>query len=165
MFVENLPRVHYLLVLTLLLSDPTSRGVPEDRAYAVFRLGPNPKLEGTFRHATWAAEQNEMEIELSNSQDSYKLENGTLTVRSERGIGSITLRLTDSPWPTLNKIRFEYADGRGLRVLEGLEIQFDSLRLPDPQSEVVNGAREWLVPQAQLQKAKSLTILWIDFYR
>lgn len=132
---------------------------------AVFEPGEKPKLLGIVRFTKWIDGEVSMKFESSQSKDRFSYGSGIVTIQSERGIGKVTLRPSDGEWPPFHAVRFEYLDGRGMRILEGLDIAAGKHRFQNPETSISNGAMEWRTPSDLFRDVESITIHWVDFYR
>jgi broad specificity phosphatase PhoE len=134
----------------------------------VFKPGQREPI-GTIEYEEWKRSAGDLLFDSQRAEDRYFLKDGILTVRSDMGIGKVTVFPLSGAWPTLTKIRFEYADGRGMEQLEGLRIESGgSDSSGDFRSSgriVQEGAVEHDLPQALSSSNPSLTIHWVDFYR
>lgn len=143
--MERESPLRYLVALLLLLA--VTPGVAE----------PNTPLEP------------ELIFETREKADSFHLQGSTLTIRSRRGMGTVVVKPSARNWPSLKTLRFEYSDGGGMKVLEGLQIITNSPNLRfsyfDLDQNVVNGAVEVTLPTGLPQNARQLKINWVDFYR
>ena len=124
---------------------------------------------GTIDYQEWRRAAGDLLFDSQKSEDSYFLKDGILTVRSDMGIGTVTVFLLSGSWPSLKKIRFEYADGRGMKHMEGLRIESGG---SDSSSDfrssgriVQEGGVEKDIPIDLSSAIPSLTIQWVDFYR
>jgi hypothetical protein len=50
-----------------------------------------------------------------------------ILIRTESGIGQATITLTEGKWPRVLVVRFQYANGRPLEVIEGFGLETDKL--------------------------------------
>ncbi len=124
---------------------------------------------GTIDYQEWKRAAGDLFFESQRPEDSFSLEDGILTVRSDTGIGTVTVSPLSGAWPALKTVRFEYADGRGMTHIEGLRIESDgSDSSGDFRSSgriVREGAVEQEVSVRLSSSVPSLTIHWVDFYR
>lgn len=133
---------------------------------AVFAPGQPPVMKGIIRFQAWKELSMALKFEGKREEDRYLYRDSTVTVLSSMGIGSVVITPEGEHWPPLTKVRFEYADGRGMPVLEGLHIKAGDKVWNDPKiATIESGARVWTVPAEALSGSQQLEIQWIDFYR
>jgi len=134
----------------------------------VFKPGRREPI-ATIDYEEWKRAAGDLFFDSQRPEDSYFFKDGILTVRSDTGIGTVTVFPLSEAWPALKKIRFEYADGREMNHMEGLRIESggsDSSRDFRSSGRIVQeGGVERAVPIDLSSSVPSLTIHWVDFYR
>ena len=133
----------------------------------VFKPGEREPV-GTIDYRQWKEAAGELLFESRSPKDRYFLKNGVLTVVSDMGIGTVTISPISGLWPPLRKVRFEYAGGRGMNVLEGLKLDFEGPgsgnNFHSSGRILQEGAVERSLPDLS-PSVGSVTIHWVDFYR
>lgn len=133
---------------------------------AVFSPGEPPVMKGIIRFEAWKELSMALKFEAKREEDRFLYRDSTVTVLSSMGIGSVVITPEGESWPPLTKVRFEYSDGRGMPVLEGLHIKAGDKVWNNPKiTTLEKGTRVWTVPAEALVAGKPLEIQWIDFYR
>jgi phosphohistidine phosphatase SixA len=140
----------------------------EEASAVVYRAGESQPL-GVISYEDWEKAAGDMIFDSQRTEDRFTLEESVLTIYSSMGIGTVTISPVGEEWPPLRTLRFQYADGSGMKVLEGLRISegrpnsVNDYR--DLLKQVRDGAIEVNLPSELPQSVKSFTIHWVDFYR
>lgn len=113
--------------------------------------------------AQWFEPATPYTFESPGEDDNFLWSDGVVTVRSSRGIGRVLICPLSQTSPAIDKIRFEYSDGRGMTRLEGLEARLDGPEGERLQSEptLSEGALELTLPT----RTHQIFVHWVDFYR
>lgn len=117
-----------------------------------------------------AQEPRGLSFEDRSTTNAFNLDGGVLTISSSRGVGTVVIRPGDGEnWPGWKAVRFEYSNGRGMKVLEGLRIRTNE-GVPRPtytglKPQLSDGALELNLPEELLPSTKYVEIHWVDFYR
>jgi len=141
----------------------------EEGDAVVFRPGSDPLIQGTISFLEWEKASGLLLFENASPRDSFIFADGTLIVRTWTGIGRVKVSPVSGEWPRWEKVRFEYSNGGGVKVLEGLEITTDRT---SPQRRYFaldpfprDGALELPLPYQLPQAATFVELHWVDFYR
>ena len=114
--------------------------------------------------------QDGLVFEDQSPKNRYKLVDGVLTISSRTGIGTVAVRPADGEhWPAWTAVRFEYLNGQGMKVLEGLWVRGDETaprdNYLDLRPNIVDGALLLKLPEELLAGTNYVEIHWVDFYR